>query len=55
MSDIERLLHNLVSATANVACARGMLATQAERQRDEAVRELAVWLTEHVARPAKRA
>lgn len=50
MSDIERLLHNLVSATANVTTARGMLATKAETERDAAVKALAAWLTANTAR-----
>ncbi len=41
MSELERLLHNLVSATANVTTAHGMQRTPAEKQRDKAVAELA--------------
>lgn len=44
MTELERLLHNLVSAIANVATARSMLASKAEKERDAAVAELAAYL-----------
>ena len=53
MSEIERLLHNLVSATANLTTARGMAATLAETQRDEAVKELAAWLSTKPPNPTR--
>lgn len=53
MSELERLLHNLVSATANVTTARGMQAGPAEKQRDEAVSELARWIETIVGQAAK--
>lgn len=44
MTELERLLHNLVSATVNVATAHGMQMTVTEKQRDEAVSDLAAYL-----------
>lgn len=45
MSELERLLHNLVSATSNVATSmRGQPLVAAEKQREDAVHELAAYL-----------
>ncbi len=45
MSELERLLHNLVSATSNVATAvGGHPLVAAEKERESAVSELAAYL-----------
>lgn len=53
MSETERLLHNLVSATVNVALAQGATVLAAEKQRDEAVTELAKHLDANSLRPVR--
>ena len=45
MTETERLLHNLVSATSNVATAhRGQPLVAAEAQREDAVKDLAAYI-----------